>query len=1040
MLFKYWDFDNQKYNYPKHWPNNISYLTFKDLQTDNSGVALSPAVIQKYQTILMSDNLHPEIKTAILNQIKYCKVVKIGNKKAVKVISQPVRNFIYNRLSLNKIISGIMNHLSIDYDTQRVYFVDNDKISQQKKIKAEDYEKFHSLELSDVMELNEWAKKIITDNQDDETIEELLKVKNEEFNSLFGASFKKRYYWQIKKVLDQIQPLKKDINLVIADLQAEGIIPGTALNKGNYNYDSAINYNWRDFSNYDLKTASYVIFDIETTGLNASNSEIIELAGVKIQNNKVVEEFSTLINPECYMDEAITKLTGIKSSDLVNQPTIKTVLPKFLEFCQGSILVAHNAEFDYNFIVEKYRQLIFDGKIQAVIKKIQMPYICTLKLAEFYFMNKLCPKNFKLNTLAKHFKVKLVGHHRALNDVYATKEIFIKILHFIKRITITKFWELNFCHVNKFAKNSKYQNIKIGYRDRQNVFTLNIKKYLALLKKRELMENDKSLADPLNNQVLFNLFNQKYHQYLISTSPICCNQTSYLNHLEKLKLEKNRLETELKRLALRCQKTNQKKVLELIGAEFQTLETKIKMVNIELGKSYDDFLREHFNTILKLGRDGKIDNPYFKSILALNYLLGQHPSVKAYNLETQQKTEFKNRDQFLKSKKAFKNKAEHNYMQSQTISFLTLTAPASQLTQNPIFMHEVLRKFWDNVNKQLKKLGLRPSQDFPRMTVTELTQKGTLHYHNLFKDDLVDLLGVIKGHKAIDYCYENFNGDYEKVAQKNSYIFQNRFKDSNGQFKTEFIKFHKRLDPSKPIEGGKFVIPKIFIIWIEVFKETLSNQKIINLLPVEIIKMHCNLEKTRLISKLPLPTSQDYTFINRWQGLKHFYHQGSYKTTLFKATHKNFMQTIIKYITKYMSKADNNANNNVLKLFNKRVFISSRACKKVEVSYFQCLESEILFHPSLKGMIYKKYVNNFNFVESSLSNPIKKYIVNNYLQEHNKTAIFKTKYYNYQFFIDTFNILVLKIAEKYVLRDYSLNNSKYASYLQQNLYFYKDIN
>ncbi|CAP18249.1 hypothetical protein ATP_00062 [Candidatus Phytoplasma mali] len=149
------------------------------------------------------------------------------------------------------------------------------------------------------------------------------------------------------------------------------------------------------------------------------------------------------------------------------------------------------------------------------------------------------------------------------------------------------------------------------------------------------------------------------------------------------------------------------------------------------------------------------------------------------------------------------------------------------------------------------------------------------------------------------------------------------------------------------------------------------------------------------------------------------------------------MQKIIKYITKYISKSDNNATNNILKLFNKRIFISSRACQKPPINYFQSFDNEIVNHNSLKGyQVDRRYYGVYNFVESSIRNPIKKYLINCYLTENNKFALFPVK--DSHTIFEKIAILTLKQGDRRVIRDYQLNPLKYVEFQQYNLYFYQD--
>ena len=106
----------------------------------------------------------------------------------------------------------------------------------------------------------------------------------------------------------------------------------------------------------DLKDASYVVFDIETTGFSQENDEIIEIAAHKVVNGAVVDSFEKFINPLRHISEKITELTSITDDDVKNAKTIDEILPEFLEFSKDSILVAHNAKFDVGFIYAKCRK------------------------------------------------------------------------------------------------------------------------------------------------------------------------------------------------------------------------------------------------------------------------------------------------------------------------------------------------------------------------------------------------------------------------------------------------------------------------------------------------------------------------------------------------------------------------------------------------------------------------------------------------------------------------------------------------------------
>ncbi|MDE1548776.1 PolC-type DNA polymerase III [Jeotgalibaca caeni] len=171
-------------------------------------------------------------------------------------------------------------------------------------------------------------------------------------------------------------------------------------------------------SHIELKDATYVVFDVETTGLSAVYDTIIELAAVKMYKGNVVDTFEAFINPHVPLSQLIIQLTGITDQMLKDAPDEATVIPKFREFCKDSILVAHNASFDMGFINKSYER---NGLPEA-----DNPVIDTLELSRY-----LHPqfKSHRLNTLAKKFNINLEQHHRAVFDAETTGHlswIFIK--------------------------------------------------------------------------------------------------------------------------------------------------------------------------------------------------------------------------------------------------------------------------------------------------------------------------------------------------------------------------------------------------------------------------------------------------------------------------------------------------------------------------------------------------------------------------------------------------------------------------------------
>lgn len=165
-----------------------------------------------------------------------------------------------------------------------------------------------------------------------------------------------------------------------------------------------------------LKEKTYVVFDIESTGLNFDLDKITEIGAVKIVNGVIRETFSTLINPQVQIRAETIALNGIDNELVKNSPLVKDVLPDFFKFCDGSEIVAHNIDFDIKFI--KYNA----DKIGYYFYHTQHD---TLKIAR---KNIKGLSNYKLDTLCEHFSIELKDHHRAWHDALATAHLFIELM------------------------------------------------------------------------------------------------------------------------------------------------------------------------------------------------------------------------------------------------------------------------------------------------------------------------------------------------------------------------------------------------------------------------------------------------------------------------------------------------------------------------------------------------------------------------------------------------------------------------------------
>ena len=185
-----------------------------------------------------------------------------------------------------------------------------------------------------------------------------------------------------------------------------------------------------DSQNQDLD-ADYVVFDLETTGFSPETNRIIEIGAVKVQNGKIVDKFSTFVNPQVPIPFRIEQLTSINDSMVIDAPVIADILPEFMKFCEGCVMVAHTAEFDMSFIKKNCQRLDIPCKPTIVD---------TVALARVLLPNL---NRFKLDTVAKALGVSLENHHRAVDDAGCTAEIFVKFIEMLRERGMSTLDEVN---------------------------------------------------------------------------------------------------------------------------------------------------------------------------------------------------------------------------------------------------------------------------------------------------------------------------------------------------------------------------------------------------------------------------------------------------------------------------------------------------------------------------------------------------------------------------------------------------------------------
>ena len=213
-----------------------------------------------------------------------------------------------------------------------------------------------------------------------------------------------------------------------------------------------------------LSEEEYVVFDFETTGFSPVNNRIIEIGAVKVKEGKIVDRFSTFINPCLPIPYEIEKLTGITDEMVLDAPKVEEIFPAFIEFCQGCVLVAHNAGFDMSFLGENAKRL----GISVDFTSIDTVGISQMLLEQ---------GKHTLDAIAKTLGIVLDNHHRAVDDAECTALIFIRFMEMLQEEgihTLTQINERSATNVEAIRKKHAYHCILLAKNDmgRINLYRL----------------------------------------------------------------------------------------------------------------------------------------------------------------------------------------------------------------------------------------------------------------------------------------------------------------------------------------------------------------------------------------------------------------------------------------------------------------------------------------------------------------------------------------------------------------------------------------
>lgn len=173
-----------------------------------------------------------------------------------------------------------------------------------------------------------------------------------------------------------------------------------------------------DFESHQLDNLDFVVVDVEATGAKTPPNRIIELGAYRIRNGQIVDNFLTLVNPEISIPRFVVALTGITNEMVKQAPVFAEVAPRWLEFVENAVLIAHNAPFDTTFLNHEISR-VYPGH------RMINANLCTVKLSRRTIPGLL---NYRLDTIADHFSIPIYNRHRAGSDALATAEVFLHLL------------------------------------------------------------------------------------------------------------------------------------------------------------------------------------------------------------------------------------------------------------------------------------------------------------------------------------------------------------------------------------------------------------------------------------------------------------------------------------------------------------------------------------------------------------------------------------------------------------------------------------
>lgn len=215
---------------------------------------------------------------------------------------------------------------------------------------------------------------------------------------------------------------RNDVIELLNNLDYIKIIPSYYENSEDYSKDLCyLKYLKVDNSVLKDDFKEFIVLDTETTGFSPKyNDKIVQITAIKFKDFKPVEIFTSLVNPQRYISQSVTKVHGITNEMVEFSPVFNEIKDQLSEFLRGQKIVGHNISFDLNFLMSEGINLL----------DLDVEIIDTLQMARSY-IDKNYIENYKLATLCKYFCLDYFNYHNATEDVLGTSYVFLNLLNMI---------------------------------------------------------------------------------------------------------------------------------------------------------------------------------------------------------------------------------------------------------------------------------------------------------------------------------------------------------------------------------------------------------------------------------------------------------------------------------------------------------------------------------------------------------------------------------------------------------------------------------